>query len=78
MAKQYIVITTVQGRDKNGKKFVINRSADPQEVPPGLVKELLARGAIEGPKSAPGANKLANAAGAGADENDEPDEGSGD
>lgn len=45
MAKQYIVNTTIQTRDK-GKKVVIPRSPLPRDVPAGLVKELLANGAI--------------------------------
>ena len=55
MAK-FIVNTTIQGRDKGGNKFVIKRSPEPQDVPAPLVKELLARGAIEEPK-APAAGK---------------------
>ena len=47
MAKQYIVKTTVQSRDGKGKKILIKLSPTPQDVPSALVKELLARGAIE-------------------------------
>ena len=47
MAKQYIVKTTVQSRDGKGKKILIKSSPTPQDVPSTLVKELLARGAIE-------------------------------
>lgn len=55
MAK-FIVNTTIQTRDKTGKKVVIERSAEPQDIPADLVKELLARGTIEEPKG-PAANK---------------------
>lgn len=48
MAKQYIVKTTVHGLAKaGGKKVVIKSSPEPQDVPSGLVKELLERGVIE-------------------------------
>ena len=48
MADQYIVKTTVHGMAKKGdKKVVIKRSPEPQQVPAGLVKELLASGVIE-------------------------------
>ncbi|WP_312146258.1 MULTISPECIES: hypothetical protein [Stutzerimonas stutzeri subgroup] len=48
MAKQYIVKTTIHGMAKKGdKKVVIKRSAEPQDVPASLVKELLASGVIE-------------------------------
>lgn len=48
MAKQYIVKTTVHGIPKvGGKKVVIKSSPEPQDVPSGLVKELLDRGVIE-------------------------------
>jgi len=48
MAKQYIVKTTVHGLVKaGGKKVVIKSSPEPQDVPSGLVKELLERGVIE-------------------------------
>lgn len=52
MAKKYIVLTSVQARDKAGKKVIIPRSPEPQDIPAGLVKELLARGAIEESKDA--------------------------
>lgn len=50
--KKFIVNTTIQTRDKAGKKVVIARSAEPQEVPAGLVKELLAKGVITLPSGA--------------------------
>ncbi|GEM_PF-5850867 len=46
--KQYIVKTTIRGIEKKGGKVVVIKSGPaPQEVPAGLVKELLERGAIE-------------------------------
>lgn len=45
MAK-YIVKATIQTLEK-GKKLVLKPSAEPQEVPKGLVKELLGKGLIE-------------------------------
>ena len=44
MAK-YIVKATIQTLEK-GKKLVIKPSAEPQEVPKALVKELLGKGLI--------------------------------
>lgn len=73
MAK-FIVNTTIQTRDKAGKKVVIPRSPEPQDIPAGLVKELLARGAIEEPKG-PTASKPAAGA---ADSGGADDDGSGD
>lgn len=61
MAK-FIVNTTIQTRDKGGKKVVIERSAEPQDIPAGLVKELLARGTIEEPKGGAANKKSAGAA----------------
>lgn len=45
MAK-YIVKATIQTLEK-GKKLVLKPGAEPQEVPKGLVKELLGKGLIE-------------------------------
>jgi hypothetical protein len=45
MAK-YIVKATIQTLEK-GKKLVLKPGAEPQEVPKGLVKELLAKSLIE-------------------------------
>lgn len=48
MAKQYIVKVTVQGYAKKGDKPVtLKASPEPQDVPAGLIKELLARELIE-------------------------------
>lgn len=55
MAKQFIVKTTVQSRDGKGKKILLKSGSVPQEVPSNLVKELLARGAIEDAGEAGGA-----------------------
>jgi hypothetical protein len=78
MAKQFIVKTTVQSRDGKGKKILLKSGSVPQEVPSNLVKELLARGAIEevaagtkeGSRSAAGAaDEDAGEAGGAGDEN---------
>lgn len=76
MAKKYIVTTTIQGRDNGGKKVVIPRSPEPQDIPSGLVKELLARGVIEEPKGLSTAKKPAQGTGGGDDDDD--DKGGGD
>lgn len=77
MAK-YIVNTTIQGRDKGGKKFVIPRSSEPQDIPSGLVKELLARSAIEAPKAPAGGKNSAAPVDIGGDEGGSGDDASGD
>lgn len=61
--KQYIVKTTIRGVEKKGGKIVVIKSGPaPQDVPAGLVKELLERGAIE---EVPGANGAAEEGGDG-------------
>lgn len=83
MAKQYIVKTTIHGMAKKGdKKVVIKRSAEPQDVPASLVKELLASGVVEevaGKGKAPASVNQADgpASGAGDDDSDATGEGDG-
>jgi hypothetical protein len=76
MAK-FIVNTTIQTLDKAGKKLVIERSAEPQDIPAGLVKELLARGTIEEPKGT-GTNKKSAPVAASVADDGSGDDGSGD